>query len=352
MSAAKTSTASLPLAPAAGLFRQLSNLTDGGFTPAEAVAVLREDEDATGLSATLAEVARDLDQRDSLAAALERHAAAFGEEVVAVVRAAEERNALPQALALLADDFEKRLQLRKGLLTVLFWPAFLLSFLALITMVLMVLVIPAFKDVFSSFGADLPGLTLLVIEIADVFGSYGYIIVPLIVALPFGIAWLRRRTRHGIVIDEFFLKAPGVRRFLLKLLVGRLSALLAGAAASKIPAAVVIGYLRSTLSNQYLKSVVGALEHDVAQGVPLSAAWRKQALLPRGFAQLMDIGERSKKLEQVLARAAQTYTLEAAQAVSVFRQVLVISTYVLAGVIVGITVVAMYLPIFKLGSAI
>jgi len=344
--------ATLPLASAAALFRQLSDLSDGGFTPAEAVAVLREDEDAAGMSATLAELARDLEQRDALAPALERHVAAFGTEVVALVRAAEERNALPAALALLADDFERRQQLHKGLLTVLFWPLFLLGFLALITMTLMIFVIPSFKTVFHNFGADLPGLTLLIMAIADGFASYGIVIVALLVALPFAVGWVRRRTRHGPAIDAIFLKLPGTRRFLVKLLLGRLSALLAGAAESGIPAAAVIGYLRSTLGNLHLRGVIGALEHDVAQGMPLSAAWRKQALLPRGFARMMDIGERSKKLGPALARAAQTYTLEAVQAISVFRQVLVITAYVLAGVIVGITVIAMYLPIFKLGAAI
>lgn len=156
MSEAKITTA-VPLAPAAGMFRQLSNLTEGGFTPAEAVAVLKEDEESKRLAATLSEIARDLEGRDSLADALERHAASFGTEVVAIIRTAEQRGTLPGALAMLADDFDRRLQLSKGLPVMLFWPAFLLAFLGLVTMVLLIFVIPAFKEVYTGFGADLRG---------------------------------------------------------------------------------------------------------------------------------------------------------------------------------------------------
>lgn len=192
----------------------------------------------------------------------------------------------------------------------------------------------------------------MVMAASDVIASYWFIVVPLIAALPFGVAWLRRQPGAGAVIDETFLKIPGVRRFFVKLLVGRMAALLSGAAACGIPSVVATAYLRSTLRNRHLANVIGEIERDLAQGVSLSAAWRKQRLLPRGFAQLVEIGERTKKLDQVLARAAPVYALDAAAAVSIFRQGLIIATYVLAGLIVGFVVIAMYLPIFKLGQAV
>ena len=129
-------------------------------------------------------------------------------------------------------------------------------------------------------------------------------------------------------------------------------ALLAAAAANRIPLAPTIAYLQSTLRNQSLKAIVAALGRDVEQGTPLSAAWRKNTLLPRNIARMMDLGERSNKLAPVLERAARVHGAEAASAIAVFRQVLFVATYVLTGIIVGFMVIAMYLPIFKIGSGI
>lgn len=353
MSAPNPTTAkSLPFRLAGDLFRQLSDLTEGGFTPAEAVAVLKEDQESPMMAAMLDAIGQDLEREPSLARALERHASAFGPETIAFVGAAEGQNALAGGLAMLADDCERRQQLSMRLLISLFWPLFLLGFLALIILLLMIFVVPAFKEVFGSFGAELPGLTLAVMAISDMVVAYWWILFALIIVLPFGVAYLRRRSGLGMALDGAFLKLPGVRRFLVRLLVGRMTALLAGAAANRIPFSTTIAYLQSTLGNRSLKAMVAALGRDVEQGTPLSAAWRKQPLLPRRIARMVDIGERSNMLAPVLARAARVHGAEAANAIAVFRQVLFVTTYVLTGVIVGFVVIAMYLPIFKMGSVI
>ena len=352
MSAPDSSLAkSIPLRLAGELFRQLSDLTGGGFTPAEAVAVLKEDVESP-MAAMLDAIGQDLEREPSLARALERHASAFGPETVALVGAAEGQNALAGGLAMLADDYERRQQLSVRLLISLFWPLFLLGFLALILLLLMIFVVPAFKEVFGSFGADLPGPTLAVMAISDMVVAYWWILIALIIALPFGVAYFRRRSGLGMALDAAFLKLPGVRRFLVKVLVGRMLPLLAGAAAIRIPLATTIAYLESTLGNRSLKAVVAALGRDVKEGTQLSAAWCKQPLLPRRIARMVDIGERSNMLAPVLARAARVHGAEAANAIAVFRQVLFVTTYVLTGIIVGFVVIAMYLPIFKMGSVI
>lgn len=350
----ESNSAAISLAPAASLFRRLSELAEAGFTAAEAVAALKEDEDsgAASFAGAVAAIERGVSGQDTLAAALARHPEALGRETAALIQAAAERDALPQCLTLLADDYENRLQVRKGLVMVLFWPLFLLGFLVLIVGIVGILVLPAFKQVFASFGADLPGPTLALIAVSDVMVDYWWIVIPLAVAAPFAIAYLRRRQRAGIVIDEIVLKLPGVHRFIVKLLAGRTATLLAGAAASNLPVAPVVSYLRSTLRNRYLRSVVAGLEDDLVRGVALPDAWRKQTLLPRGFAHMVDVGQRSNRLAAVLGRVAQRYALEAGQAAGVFRQVLLVSTYILVAVIVGISVIAMYLPIFKMGSVI
>jgi len=324
-----------------------------GFTPAEAVVVLKEDDEVSGTTGLLDAIGRDLETEPSLAKALERHASSFTPETVALIRAAEGQNALAGVLAMLADDHDRREQSRSGrLLIALGWPLFLLWIIVVVTAMLMIFVIPAYKEVFSSFGADLPAPTLFVMAISDMFVDYWWIIIALLIALPCGIAWLRRRAGTGVALDGAFLKIPGIGRTLTAVLAGRITALLAGAAAHKIPFAPVLAYLQSTLRNQSLKAAVAALGRDVGQGTPLPAAWRKQPLLPRKVAKIIEIGERSGKLAPVLARAARVYGAEAVNASTVFRQVLFVTTYILIAIAVGIVVIAMYLPIFSLGSVV
>jgi type IV pilus assembly protein PilC len=338
---------------AGDLFRRLADLTEGGFTPAEAVAVLKEDEESSRMSAMLDALGQDLEREPSLAQALGRHTSSFSAETVALVRAAEAQNALAGGLAMLADDHDRRRQSRSVRLVIaLGWPLFLLGVLALLMMMLMIFVIPAFKEVFSSFGADLPAPTLFIIAISEIFVDYWWLIFALLVAVPFGIAWLRRRSGSGTALDAVFLKIPGVGRYLVSMLVGRLTALLAGAAAHGIPYASAIAYLQSTLGNRSLKATVAALGRDIEQGTPLPAAWRKQAALPRKIAKMVEIGERTDRVAPVLARAARVYGAEAVNTMGVFRHVLFVATYIIIAIAVGIVVIAMYLPIFKTGSVI
>jgi len=352
----KTNPAALTLRDAAGLLQQLSFLTEGGLKPAEAIAVLREDAEPRRLTDDriadgLAQIAAALESDASLATALEQQRV-FGVEARAVIQAGDQRDALPAALALLAADFERRALLTKNMLGTIIWPVTLLVILFLVSMLLMVLVIPAFKEVYRSFGAELPGLTTVLIVMSDIFVAWWFILLPLLVALPILLIRLRRRPGTGEKIDQAFLAIPGVQRFLVKVLVGRAGALLAGAITSGIAPSVVIAYLRSTLSNHHLRNAVAGLEQDLIAGMPLATAWRKQPLLPRGLAQLVEIGERSGKLGPALDRAALFYSMEAAHAVAVLGHALQVAVYVFAGLVIGITVIAMYLPIFRLGAVI
>jgi len=298
-------------------------------------------------------IGQELERKPSLAQALERHAASFSPETVALIRAAEGQNALAGGLAMLADDHDRRQQSHSVRLVIaLGWPFFLLGILVLVMMMLMIFVMPAFKEVFSGFGADLPAPTLFILALSDMVVEYWSILLALIIALPFGIAWLRRRSGLGIALDGAFLKIPGVGRYLVSMLVGRLTALLAGAAAHGIPYASVIAYLQSTLGNRSLKATVAALGRDIEQGTPLPAAWRKQAALPRKIAKMVEIGERTDRVAPVLARAARVYGAEAVNRMGVFRQVLFVTTYIIIAIAVGIVVIAMYLPIFSVGGMV
>jgi type IV pilus assembly protein PilC len=344
-----TTAKAIPIKRGAELFRELADLTESGFTASEAVEAIKDDQDFSELSALLDSIGRDLERDPSLAKALERHDSALGRDAVALLGVAEQRNALAGGLALLAGDFERRQQLHARVPVVLLWPLFLIGVLGLLVLLVMIFVIPAYKSVFDSFGAELPVPTQMLLTLSDFVVDYWWIIAAVVVALPFAIAWLRRRSG---ALDRIWLNLPGVGYVLIRLLTARATAALADAVAHGIPFAPVIAYLQSTLDNKSLKGLVAELGSDVGQGLALSVAWRKQSRLSRRVAKMMEIGERSNKLPSALARLARIHGVRAVNALAVFRQVLFVTAYILTGLIVGLVVIAMYLPIFKLSSVI
>jgi len=343
---------SMPDRFAADFYRQLSELTDGGMTLAEAVALLKNDPESAPFVGTLGDLAQELGQGVSLSSSMVRHPSMFSAETAAVIEAAERENALPGALAMLADDHDLRPRARL-LSIVQMWPLILLALLFVLTATMMIFVIPAFREVFTSFGADLPALTLILLAVSNLIVGYWWLFIAVVIALIFLLPRLRRqKPGFASALDRIWMKVPGVKKVLTKLLAARLSALLAGAAACRIPYGKVIAYLRSTLANGQLRDMVAALERDAAQGGSLAAAAAKHSWVPVKFARIADIGERSGKAAPALARAARVLYGEAEQGAAVFRQGVLVATYIFTGIVVGIVVIAMYLPIFKLGAVV
>ena len=339
----------IPMDALARLYRGLSYLTSGGISASDAASVLLENGGVGPESGVLIKLCAS--EAPPLSTVMDDFPRTFTPETVALVREGESHSALHAVLDMLAQDSDMRAQMRKRLPRILLWPAALMILLSLVTAILLIFVVPAFKEVYSSFGADLPGTTVLVIRVSDAVVSYWWLAAAIVAVALYAIR-RQRRSNAGDAIDRLLLKIPGVRRLLVRILAARAAALLAGAGAANIPFVAAMASLRSTLWNRYLRAQLQLVEASLSEGDSLAQAWRSQSLLPLGIASLADIGARSGRQPEALARAAALHLVEADDALLYSGQTLLLVTYIVAGLVVGITVFAMYLPIFKLGAVI
>ena len=344
--------ARIPPAAIAALFRQLAAAQRGGLALHDALAILAKDPElGRNHAALISDLGSQLSAARPLSGALESHRAIFGPEATELIRAAESESALAEALDLLATDYELRALQRSAVRGALAWPAAIAVVLVLLVALVMLFVVPAFKQVFASFGADLPAATLLLMGIANALGEYWYVWVALIVLV--ALYALRGGTLPGRAwLDRGLLRLPFVRPYLVKTFVARLSRALGAAVDSRLPLAPALAYLRATTGNRRLTESAAALEAQVRAGKGLAAAVRESAHLPGQLAVALELGERSNNLGPALRQLVAFSEGDAARSLMRLQQAALITTYLCLGIIVAFVVIALYLPIFSMGAAV
>jgi type IV pilus assembly protein PilC len=336
--------------PLAVLLRQLAGAARAGVPAGDALAIIAKDTDlGKAPAALIAGLAGEIAAGKPLSAALQAHPGAFPPEAARLVLAGEQSNALPQALELLARDQELRVTQRSGTRGALAWPILVIGFLVLIVAFLMIFIVPAFKGAYSAFGADLPAPTLLIMGVSDAFVAYWWIIVPLIVAAVWfgGARFSRIRWANRVL-----LLIPVLRSYLVKTFVARLAQVLAVSVTGGLPPAFAVSYLRATTGNVVLRDITDAIERRLGEGGDLVAAVIAAPRIPRRVAVALELGARSRNLDTVLAQLVEASDEDAARSLVELQQAALVAVYALLGVLVGIVVIGMYLPIFKLGAVI
>ena len=363
----------LPVAPTAVLLRQLADGLQAGAAPDEVLAVLEQASSAAVPCQALLQALRDAAQQAlPLASAFGRFPQMFSDEAVALLAAAQgpavraaaqgpgvladaqAAGLLAEAIGMVAQEIEQRASLRRGLLGALAWPLFVGAWLVLMVMAAMIFVVPAFKDVFSGFGAELPAPTLLLIAASGLV-QRGWWVLLLGGALAW--AWLRsparrRRLAQGQRWSRLVLGLPLFGAFLRAWFLLRLARLLLPVQAGRLPAPLVLAYLRASTANRGLCDQALALETRLQQGLPLADALQDSQV---------GGGDLSLALRWAAPGASPVAALQGALApleADLLRrrvrlqQGLIAAFYGIAGALVALFVVALYLPIFKLGAVV
>jgi len=216
----------------------------------------------------------------------------------------------------------------------------------------MIFVTPSFKQVFTSFGADLPGPTLLVMAVSDLAVDYWYwVLIPVAVLAVVA----QRRWARGLrfaTLDAALIQIPFVRRYLTKCFVSRLIQVLDRALSGSLPLIPAVAYLRATAGNTRLTGAAGVLEAQLLGGKDLTAAVRDTPSMPGQLATALELGAATQDPGAMLRQLAAFSEGEAARSLMRLQQALIACAYVAAGLIVGFFVIAMYLPIFRMGEAV
>ena len=333
------------------LYRQMAAAARNQLPFADLFAILAEDPELLGADAPVAALMQQaLQEGGGLSDAMARLPDLFAGPTVALVRDAEACGQLAQVLDTLAGEQNDLAQSGSAVRTALLWPSVLLFFSLLIVTAIMIFVVPAFKEVFRSFGADLPAPTQMLIDISDFFVSYWWLIGGAIAALVIAQRRKLLPAFWGLQMERLLLAVPFLRNYVMRAFGARLMRWFA--LCSKTPTLFepALRHVHAATNWQVLQGLSAELALRIAAGQSLGQALDRLPPLPRRLGLQVRLGEKTGDIGNALAQAMETAELELAHALLRFERGMFLTAYVMIGLFVGFVVIALYLPIFKLGA--
>jgi type IV pilus assembly protein PilC len=333
--------------------RQLATMMSSGVPLVQAFDIVGRGHENPSMQDMLLEVKLDIENGTAMAQALGKHPAYFDELVCSLVAAGEQAGVLDVLLDKIATYKEKTESIKGKIKKALFYPAAVVVVAVVVTAVIMLFVIPQFKSMFSSFGADLPAFTLLVIAISDFMRDYWWLLGLGIGSAVFALSKTYKKSakfREGI--ERLSLKLPVVGSILNKAAIARFARTLSTMFAAGVPMVEALDSVAGATGNVVYSNVVRKMREDVATGQSLQLSMRQQELFPHMVIQMAAIGEESGSLDDMLSKVADFYEEEVDNAVDALSSLLEPLIMGVIGGLVGSLIIAMYLPIFKLASVV
>jgi type IV pilus assembly protein PilC len=301
----------------------------------------------------LTEIRQDVETGTSLSASLRKHPLYFNSLYCNLVEAGEAGGILEALLERLALYEEKTVQLKNKIKSALIYPVAVMVVAFVVLTVIMLFVIPAFKEVFSSFGADLPAPTLFVIALSEFFVSYWYLIFGVLIGggYFFFESW-RRSERMQDFMDRLLLKIPVFGTMINKAVIARWTRTLSTMFAAGVPLVEALDSVAGAAGNAVYRKATEQIQRDVSTGSALTTSMQTTGVFPTMVLQMSAIGEESGSLDHMLGKAAEFYEDEVDEMVKGLSSLMEPFIIVILGVLIGGIVVSMYLPIFKLGQVV
>ncbi|HRP25317.1 MAG TPA: type II secretion system F family protein [Thauera sp.] len=333
--------------------RQLATMMKSGVPLLQAFDIGIKGSGNPALSRLLNDIRNDVETGSNLSDAFAKHPQHFDKLFCNLVAAGEQAGILDSLLDRIATYKEKILAIKSKIKSALFYPAAVVVVAGLVISVMMLFVIPEFKSVFASFGADLPAPTLLVIAISDAFVAYWYIIFGALIAAIVAIAWsYKRSTAMQIALDRGILRFPVIGPIIRKATVARWTRTLSTMFAAGVPLVEALDSVGGAAGNHVYLVATQQIQSEVSTGTSLTVAMQNADVFPTMVVQMVSIGEESGQLDSMLSKVADFFEQEVDDAVAGLSQLLEPIIMVFLGTVIGGLVVAMYLPIFKLGSVV
>ncbi|MBK6803651.1 MAG: type II secretion system F family protein [Betaproteobacteria bacterium] len=333
--------------------RQLATMLKAGVPLLQSFEIVARGHSNARFSRLMMEVKGRIEAGSSLADAFRHYPAQFDNLYCNLVAAGESSGMIDAILDRLATYKEKILALKSKIKSALFYPSAVVTVAIVVVWVIMIFVIPAFKDVFSSFGASLPAPTQLVIDISDFVVTWWWAAFLAIGGTIFGMSVLIKRSdTMRYTFDRLLLKFPVIGDILEKATIARWTRTLATMFAAGVPLVESLDAVSGAAGNAVYQSATRRIQTDVSTGSSLTNSMMSTQLFPNMVLQMVQIGEESGSLDAMLTKIADFYEREVDDAVSALSSLLEPIIIVFLGVVVGGLVVAMYLPIFKLGAVV
>jgi type IV pilus assembly protein PilC len=333
--------------------RQLATMMKAGVPLIQSFDIVARGSTNPRMTRMLTDIRSDVETGTSLSAAFRKHPLYFDSLYCNLVEAGEAGGILEQLLERLAVYQEKSMAIKNKIRSALIYPVAVLVVAFVVVAVIMIFVIPAFKDVFKSFGADLPAPTLVVIAMSEFFVKFWYLIFGILIGgvYVFFESW-KRSPRMQKVMDRMLLRAPIFGDLVMKSSVARWTRTLSTMFAAGVPLVEALDSVGGASGNAVYAEATEQIQKDVSTGSALTTSMQTTGVFPVMVIQMCAIGEESGSLDQMLGKAAEFFEDEVDEAVKGLSSLLEPFIIVILGTIIGGIVVAMYLPIFKLGSVV
>lgn len=334
-------------------FRQLATMLGAGVPLVQSFDIIGTGHENAGMRTLLLSVKNEVESGTSLADSLEKHPVHFDELVISLVAAGETAGVLESLLDKIATYKEKSEYLKSKIKKALFYPTAVIIVAFIVTAILLIFVVPQFETLFNDFGADLPAFTQLVVEMSRFMQDWWWLVMGIAIGIIVGILQAKKRSRaFNRTFDRMLLKVPIIGPIMHKAAVARFARTLSTMFAAGVPLVEALESVAGATGNVIYSDAVLRVRDSVATGQQLNFAMAQTGVFPNMVEQMVAIGEESGALDSMLAKVADFYEQEVDDAVDALSSLLEPLIMSVLGVMVGGLVVAMYLPIFKMGSVI
>ncbi|MCC5795042.1 MAG: type II secretion system F family protein [Chromatiales bacterium] len=333
--------------------RQLATMLAAGIPLVQGFDIISNGHENPAMQRLLRGIKSDLESGTSLGEALSRHPLYFDDLYVNLVNSGESAGALDTLLDKIATYKEKTEAIKKKIKKALFYPTAVVVVAIIVTTILLIFVIPEFESLFANFGADLPAFTRMVIGMSEFMRSFGWLVFGGAGAAIGGYLYLKRRSKKLRQIqDRIVLRLPIIGNILEKAAIARFARTLSTMFSAGVPLVEALQSVAGATGNVVYEDAVMEMRDEVATGQRLQRAMENTELFPNMVVQMIAVGEESGSLDEMSGKVADFYEADVDNAVDSMSSLLEPLIMAILGVIVGGLVIAMYLPIFKMGAVI
>jgi type IV pilus assembly protein PilC len=335
--------------------RQFATMINAGLPLIQCLEILSTQCENKNLGKALGEVKIDVEGGATFADALKKHPKVFDELYVNMIHAGEVGGLLDTILGRLAVHIEKTMKLKARIKSAMFYPAAIMVVAVIVVTALMIFVIPTFAKMFAEMSggkAPLPGPTQLVIDMSNFMQENFFYMGIAVGAMVYGIKRYYKTPKGRVVMDGMFLKMPVVGDLIRKASVAKFTRTLGTLITSGVPILEGLAITAKTAGNKVVEAVIVGARQSISEGKTVADPLSKSDVFPKMVIHMISVGESTGALDAMLGKIADFYEEEVDQAVATLTSLLEPMMMCFLGVVIGFIVVAMYLPIFKMGSVV
>jgi type IV pilus assembly protein PilC len=333
--------------------RQFATMIEAGLNVVASLVILEQQTDDAYLAQVIRELRADVEGGLLLSQAMARHPKVFDRLYIAMVEAGEAAGILDTVLDRVAFQIEKQTQIKRRVKGAMLYPTMVMIFATLVLIGMLMFLVPVFVKIFKQLGGQLPKLTQYVVDASNVVRGYWFIIIPLLIALPFIFKKWKSTENGRRIWDRFKLRVPmKIGDTVLKVTMARFSRTLSTLVAAGVDIIKALEITGQTAGNWVIEDALAGVRAKVHEGVPIAQPLIENDVFPPMVSQMVKIGEETGELEKMLGKIADFYEDEVDAAIASLTSIIEPLMMIAVGCMVGVIIIAMYLPMFKMLSLV